>query len=89
MYVDHELLLRNDVTYYLATDGLLDQSGGDHGFALGRERFGEWLLAHCRRPLADQRRELCKALSQYQGSYPQRDDITLLAFRLPSLPPAC
>ena len=89
MYVDHELPLRNDVTYYLATDGLLDQSGGDHGFALGRDRFGEWLLAHCRRPLDDQRREFWKALSRYQGSYPQRDDITLLAFRLPSLPPAC
>lgn len=81
-YRDHEMPLLRDVTYYMATDGLFDQSGGDLGFGLGQERFREWLLEHARRPLAQQRESFRDSLIAFRGSYPQRDDITLLSFRV-------
>lgn len=80
-YTDHDLPLLPDCTYYLTTDGLLDQSGGDHGFSLGTQRFQEWLIRLARLPLDLQRQALADALNEFRGLYPQRDDITILSFR--------
>lgn len=82
VYHDHEMPLRRDVTYYMATDGLFDQSGGDLGFGLGTERFREWLLDHATKPLAEQHEAFTRSISEFRGDYPQRDDITMLSFRI-------
>lgn len=68
-------------TYYLTTDGYLDQSGGDKGFGFGRRRFLELLTAQARLPMSEQRSAFAQALADYQGSRLQRDDITVLSFR--------
>ncbi len=80
-YTDHDLPLQHNCTYYLTTDGLLDQSGGDHGFSLGTEQFTQWLIRLAREPLAIQRQEIAAALETFRGGHPQRDDITILSFR--------
>lgn len=80
-YTDTELALRPGCTYYLTTDGYLDQAGGEHGFGLGNGRFAELLRDHARRPMAEQARALDEALEAYRGELPQRDDVTLLSFR--------
>jgi phosphoserine phosphatase RsbU/P len=80
-YTDHDVPLLPDCTYYLTTDGLLDQSGGDNGFSLGTQQFKEWLIGLARQPLEQQRQALADALEQFRGSHPQRDDITILSFR--------
>ncbi|GAA3526953.1 biofilm regulation protein phosphatase SiaA [Zobellella aerophila] len=80
-YQDISLELRPERIYYLTTDGYLDQAGGDKGFGLGNSRFRQLLQAHAAKPLAEQAEALKQALDEYSGAYPQRDDITLLAFR--------
>lgn len=80
-YRDHDLPLLSGFTYYLTTDGYLDQSGGEDGFAVGHERFASWLLEHARKPLPDQRQAFSESLARFRGDYPQRDDITMLSFR--------
>lgn len=80
-YRDHDLPLLSGFTYYLTTDGYLDQSGGEDGFAVGHERFTGWLLEHARKPLSDQRQAFAESLARFRGDYPQRDDITILSFR--------
>lgn len=80
-YNDHDIPLLPDCTYYLTTDGLLDQSGGEHGFSLGSQQFTEWLIRLARQPLEQQRQSLTEALDTFRGSHPQRDDITILSFR--------
>jgi serine phosphatase RsbU (regulator of sigma subunit) len=80
-YTDHDLPLQANCTYYLTTDGLLDQSGGEHGFSLGTEQFTQWLIHLAREPLAMQRQAIAEALEAFRGSHPQRDDITILSFR--------
>lgn len=80
-YADSEIKLRSGVTYYLATDGFLDQAGGDLGYGFGNTRFAQLLLDHSRLPMAEQASALKQALRDYQGDYPQRDDITILSFR--------
>lgn len=80
-YTRTEVALRPGVTYYLATDGYLDQAGGELGYSFGNTRFARLLLQHARLPMAEQAEALDRALDAYKGNYPQRDDITILSFR--------
>lgn len=81
-YANVRMPLRAGTTYCLVTDGLLDQAGGEQGFGFGSGRFRQLLQANARRPLSEQAAALAAALADYQGDYPQRDDITVLSFRL-------
>ncbi|MTJ79891.1 MAG: SpoIIE family protein phosphatase [Telmatospirillum sp.] len=80
-YEDHDLDLHPDRTYCLTTDGFLDQAGGDHGYGFGRSRFAEMLRDNAHLPLTEQGKAIAKTLADYQGTRPQRDDITVLSFR--------
>jgi sigma-B regulation protein RsbU (phosphoserine phosphatase) len=59
----------------------LDQAGGDKGFGFGNDRFTAMLKQHATRPLAEQSGAFATTLAAYQGSHPQRDDITVVCFR--------
>jgi len=81
-YQDHQIPLLSGFTYYMATDGVFDQAGGDHGFGLGTDRFRDWLLDHAGKPLSEQHEAFTRSLSEFMGEHPQRDDITMLSFRV-------
>lgn len=81
-YNDHSIPLSKDYTYYLATDGILDQAGGEDGFGLGTDRFERWLLDHATKPLDQQQRAFRESLAAFMGQHPQRDDITIFSFRV-------
>ncbi|MDB5789237.1 SpoIIE family protein phosphatase [Caballeronia mineralivorans] len=68
-------------TYYLVTDGYLDQAGGDEGFCFGNDRFKQALQTHADLPLTEQSDAFAETLARYQRSQPQRDDITIVSFR--------
>lgn len=80
-YQDVEIPMEAGWTYYLCTDGFLDQAGGEHGFGFGNSRFADLLRSHAQRPLDEQANVFAATLAQYQGERPQRDDITILSFR--------
>jgi serine phosphatase RsbU (regulator of sigma subunit) len=65
-------------TFYLSTDGFIDQAGGELGYGFGSRRFATMILAHAQQPLAEQCAAFSATLAAYQGEYAQRDDITLL-----------
>ncbi|HLO67682.1 MAG TPA: SpoIIE family protein phosphatase [Holophaga sp.] len=68
---------------FLFSDGLLDQNGGRHGFGFGRRRLARILVEVRDLPMAAQGAALERALADYMGPKPQRDDITFLGFRVP------
>ncbi|MCY1537518.1 Stage II sporulation protein E (SpoIIE) [compost metagenome] len=80
-YQNAELPLRPGWTYYMCSDGFLDQAGGEHGFGFGNRRFTAMLRENAKRPLAEQAELFAASLAEYQGELPQRDDITVLSFR--------
>lgn len=80
-YENIELALGPGWTYYMCTDGFLDQAGGEHGFGFGNKRFTAMLQKHGQLPLAEQAELFAAILAEYQGELPQRDDITVLSFR--------
>ncbi|WP_302141793.1 biofilm regulation protein phosphatase SiaA [Halomonas alkalicola] len=87
-YENRTLALRPGWSYTLCSDGFLDQAGGQDGFGFGTRRFEALLLAQAARPLEQQMAAYEAALRDHQGALPQRDDITLLAFRLDPDPDA-
>lgn len=80
-YQNAQIALQTGRTFYLCTDGFLDQAGGDRGFGFGNSRFAEMLRSHASLPLSEQSAAFSDTLAAYQGNYPQRDDITMLCFR--------
>jgi len=80
-YCNETVELLAERTFYLATDGFLDQAGGDKGFGFGNARFIEMLRQYANRPLAEQSQAFASTLAAYQGDRPQRDDITMVCFR--------
>ncbi|MFC4278942.1 biofilm regulation protein phosphatase SiaA [Achromobacter aloeverae] len=80
-YTNLELPLTQGSTFYLTTDGFLDQAGGELGYGFGGTRFAEMLRQNARLPLSQQCDAFEQALAEYRGNLPQRDDITILSFR--------
>jgi len=70
-----------ETTFYLMTDGITDQMGGDRRRLLGHRGVAEILAAHGAASLDDQMTALQRALADYRGGEPRRDDMTLVAFR--------
>ena len=67
-------------SFYMTTDGLIDQIGGPRGRAFGKRRFQELLRENLGSPMREQEQSLRKALETYQGQQLRRDDLTVLGF---------
>jgi serine phosphatase RsbU (regulator of sigma subunit) len=72
-------------TFYLTTDGMLDQAGGPKGYSFGHARFAALMQRHAKLPFAQQKDAFAEELAEYQGTLAQRDDITVLSFRFTEL----
>ena len=76
--------LRAGVNYYMTSDGLLDQIGGNtrrhRGF--GTRRFIELVRTIQDRPFDEQRTQILETLRNYQGNEPRRDDVAVLGFKI-------
>ena len=81
-FTTHRVELAPGRSFYLTTDGFLDQAGGPCGFGFGNRRFNAMLLEHEGIPMADRKAAFAQALAEHQGDRAQRDDITLIGFSL-------
>ena len=79
-FTDVTLPLGDDATFYLTTDGLIDQIGGPRGRSFGKRRFQQLLAKNLGAPLSEQEQSLRRALATYQGQQLRRDDLTVLGF---------
>ncbi|MBC2726412.1 SpoIIE family protein phosphatase [Desulfosporosinus sp.] len=69
-------------SFYITTDGFLDQNGGPKNHSLGRRRFIS-LIEECSKHNCEEQLNLFKlTLRDYQQEEPQRDDITVLGFQI-------
>jgi len=81
-FTNQSVALRPDQTFLMSTDGLVDQSGGEHGRSFGRIRLHELLSQGAHRPLDRLKTDLETSLERFQCGREQRDDITLFGFRV-------
>ncbi|WP_247894067.1 SpoIIE family protein phosphatase [Azospirillum endophyticum] len=81
-FTTHRVELTPGRSFYMTTDGFLDQAGGDRGFGFGNRRFNAMLLEHGAIPMAERRAAFARSLADHQGDRAQRDDITLVGFTI-------
>ena len=68
--------------FFLTSDGLLDQIGGERRRSYGKKRFVELLVGLCDQPLAAHPERIMESLRAYQGQEKRRDDVSVAGFRV-------
>ncbi len=77
-----KIAISYEMSFYLATDGYIDQTGGDYGFSFGKRRFRTLLHEICGSPFHTQREMLLKAFNEHIGGNERLDDVTVVGFSL-------
>lgn len=76
------LIIPKNSTVYLTTDGYADQNGLDNPKKIGSPKLRKLLQDNDALPLVQQKEILEKFLNEYQKDVEQRDDITIIGFRV-------
>ncbi|MBF0608901.1 MAG: PhnD/SsuA/transferrin family substrate-binding protein [Candidatus Magnetobacterium sp. LHC-1] len=82
VFTSHKLDTNSAMSFYMMTDGISDQIGGEQGLPFGKKRFKELIVRHSTRPFKEQQALLLEAFELYRGQQQQRDDITVIGFRV-------
>jgi len=69
-------------TFYMFSDGYVDQFGGEHDKKFKKEKFKELLLTINDYSMAEQEKILDKTYWDWKGKQPQIDDILVVGIRL-------
>ena len=80
-FANHEIKLKAGDTFYLSSDGFVDQKGGDESKKFMSKNFKNLLFRIHEQPMHDQQKILERELAQWMGSEPQVDDILVIGFR--------
>lgn len=78
----HQIEWNESTTFYLFTDGYIDQIGGERQWGFGRRRFVDLLGQISREPFEKQLDLLREQFNTFKGENETRDDITVIGFQL-------
>ncbi len=81
-FTDHIIPTKGDMSFYLTTDGYIDQLGGEKEFSFGKSHLTQLIKTYAQEKMEDQRTYFLNALREYQGEYERNDDVTMVAFRV-------
>ena len=81
-FTDLTIDLMHNETFYLTTDGLIDQIGGPRRRSFGKRRFKAFIENQRQSPLDAQQQALTDELIAYQADESRRDDLTVLGFQV-------
>jgi len=75
-----KIAMSNFDAFYLVSDGVFDQTGGERGHGYGKRRFKEAVMAADGQDFLEQKASLLGSIRAYQGDHPRRDDMTIIGF---------
>lgn len=81
VFSKEEMTMEADCTYYLTTDGLIDQIGGEKRVGFGKKRFKRLLLELETVSMSERSQIIYETLEAYQGDEKRRDDVAVLGFK--------
>ena len=84
-FKNHTIPLERDMVFYLYTDGIVDQTGGEKGFPFGTRRLKELLLKYSNQPMNEQKQFIINDIDYYRGQKARKDDITMVGFRVKNM----
>ena len=81
VFESHTIKYQKGDMFYLFSDGLQDQFGGEENRKFSPKRFREMLLENSELSMKFQRRKLRKALLEWMGTEKQTDDILVIGIK--------
>lgn len=81
-FITHQIQLLSGDTFYLFSDGIVDQFGGEKGKKLKPKGLREILLRASKMSIQDQRNEIISSIKNWSESFDQVDDICLIAVKV-------
>lgn len=81
-YKTHTIKVDPGTSFYLYTDGITDQVGGPKRTKFGKKRLLNLFAEHHNKPFKEQKQILLDELTAYSGRNEQRDDITVIGFKI-------
>lgn len=81
-YKNHSIKAEQGTNFYMATDGLKGQIGGESHMPFGKTRLMALLQSAQKLPLKEQKEVINKCFEGYCSDEIRRDDVTLFGFRL-------
>jgi serine phosphatase RsbU (regulator of sigma subunit) len=84
-FTNHEIQLETGDTFYLFSDGYIDQNGGINNHRFTSEKFKKLLLDIHDHSMYEQKEILEQTLIDWMGEHSQRDDILVIGVRYTNL----
>jgi serine phosphatase RsbU (regulator of sigma subunit) len=81
-FTTHEIVLLPTDTFYIFSDGFVDQFGGERGKKYKAKAFRKLLLSVQNQPMEKQRQLINKDFETWKGDLEQLDDVCILGVRL-------
>jgi serine phosphatase RsbU (regulator of sigma subunit) len=81
-YSDSTIDLVSNQSFYLTSDGLIDQVGGERRRSFGKRRFKNLVRAFQDVSFDRQREAVIQALRDHQGEQLRRDDVAVMGFEV-------
>ncbi len=79
-FTNHTVKIEKGMSFYMFSDGFIDQLGGEKGTRFGSRRFKELLTENSRKPFDEQRNLLLKSFDGHKGEQERQDDVTVVGF---------
>ncbi|MDF2540525.1 MAG: protein serine/threonine phosphatase [Herbinix sp.] len=81
-FENHIIEYKKSHIFYIASDGVKDQPGGEHKLPYGKRRLVSLLKSVAAYPLEEQKNRIQSEWKKYKGEEVRRDDITMIGFQL-------
>ena len=81
-FTNHEIDFQKDDTFYIFSDGYVDQFGGEKGGKFMSKNFKQLLLDIQVKPMAEQKEILNTEIDKWRGERQQVDDIIIVGIRM-------
>ncbi len=81
-YTNHKMLVTAETSYYMTTNGYIDQNGGNSEYGFGWKKYLELITSGYKFNMMKQKDILVNTFENFKGLCDQRDDVTLLGFKI-------
>lgn len=82
-FKEHTIQLASDMTFYMATDGITEQVGGEkRRMMFGKKRLKKLIEEIHQDSTNRQKHIILETLNRYRGKEPQKDDMTCISFKI-------
>ncbi|MDA3892886.1 MAG: nitrate/nitrite transporter NrtS [Salinivirgaceae bacterium] len=81
-FTNHEISLEKGDSFYIFSDGYMDQFGGDEGRKFSSKAFKELILSMQEKSMAEQRVILGENFKMWRGNHSQIDDVLVIGGKI-------